>query len=50
MVTDNAHFRNPKYHAQNDTLETLDVNKMQYVVDLVVDGIKQIVKNKDFYT
>lgn len=49
MVTDTAHFRNPNYHTQNDTLETLDVNKMQYVVDLVVDGIKQIAKNKVFY-
>ena len=49
MVTDTAHFRNPNYHTKNDTLETLDVNKMQYVVDLVVDGIKQIVKNKDLY-
>jgi len=45
MVTDTAHFRNPNYHTVNDTLETLDVNKMHYVVDLVVDGIKQMTKN-----
>ena len=38
MVSDNSHFRNPKYHTQNDTLKTLDLNKMEYVVDLVVDG------------
>ncbi len=49
MVSDNSHFRNPKYHTQNDTLKTLDLNKMEYVVDLVVDGIKQIAKNKVFY-
>ena len=45
MVTDTAHFRNPNYHTENDTLETLDVNKMQYVVDLVVGGIRQMMKN-----
>ena len=46
MVTDTAHFRNPNYHTQKDTLETLDVNKMGYVIDLVVDGIKKIDKDK----
>lgn len=44
MVTDTAHFRNPNYHTENDTLETLDVNKIGYVVDLVVESIKQMVK------
>ena len=44
MVTDTAHFRNPNYHTANDTLETLDVNKMGYVIDLVVKSIKQMVK------
>ncbi len=46
MVTDTAHFRNPNYHTANDTLETLNLEKMQYVIDLVVDGIKQIYKDK----
>jgi hypothetical protein len=44
MVTDTAFFRNPNYHTANDTLETLNLEKMQYVVHLVVDGIKQIKK------
>lgn len=44
MVTDTAHFRNQNYHTENDTLETLDVNKMRYVIDLVVESIKQMVK------
>ena len=49
MVTDTAHFRNPNYHTANDTLETLDVNKMQCVVNLVVESIKEMTKNKDFF-
>ncbi|MDK2083313.1 M28 family peptidase [Aliarcobacter butzleri] len=49
MVTDTAHFRNPNYHTENDTLETLDINKMQYVIDLVVDGIRQMMKDKDSF-
>ena len=50
MVTDTAHFRNPNYHSENDILETLDVNKMQCVVNLVVESIKEMTKNKDFFT
>ena len=49
MVTDTAHFRNPNYHTENDILETLDVNKMQCVVNLVVESIKEMTKNKDFF-
>ena len=49
MVTDTAHFRNPNYHSENDILETLDVNKMQCVVNLVVESIKEMTKNKDFF-
>ena len=49
MVTDTAFFRNPNYHTINDTLETLNLEKMQYVVDLVVESIKKMTKNKDFF-
>ena len=49
MVTDTAHFRNPNYHTQNDTLETLDIKKMYYVVDLIVESIKKMTKNKNFF-
>lgn len=45
MVTDTAFFRNPNYHTINDTLETLDVNKMGYVIDLIVKSIEQMIKN-----
>ena len=44
MITDTAHFRNPNYHTQHDTLETLDIKKMYYVVDLIVESIKQMIK------
>ena len=44
MITDTAHFRNPNYHTANDTLETLDINKIYHVVDLVVNSIKHFVK------
>lgn len=40
MLTDTAHFRNPNYHTENDKLETLDIRKMYYVVDLIVNSIK----------
>jgi hypothetical protein len=39
MITDTAHFRNPNYHTINDTLETLDTTKMQYVIDMVVQAV-----------
>jgi len=42
MVTDTAHFRNPNYHTKGDTLETLDIEKMGYVVDLVCEAISKI--------
>ena len=40
MITDTAHFRNPNYHTKNDTYETIDFVKMQYVVDMVVKSIE----------
>ena len=48
MVTDTAHFRNQNYHTANDKLETLDIKKMYYVVDLIVESIKKMTKNKNF--
>ena len=44
MITDTAHFRNLNYHTPNDTFETIDFEKMQYVVDMVV---KSIIKLRD---
>jgi Zn-dependent M28 family amino/carboxypeptidase len=43
MVTDTAHFRNPNYHTEEDTLETLDIKKMGYVIDAVVQSVVDMV-------
>ena len=45
MVTDTAFFRNPNYHKTSDTMDTLNIAKMEYVVDLIVSGIKKITNN-----
>ena len=39
MITDTAYFRNPNYHKETDTIETIDFEKMQYVVNMVVNAI-----------
>ena len=39
MVTDTAHFRNPHYHEVSDTMETLDFEKMGYVIEAVVEAV-----------
>jgi len=40
MITDTAFLRNPNYHTPNDTVETLDFEKMDKVIQMVVDGIR----------
>jgi len=39
MITDTAFFRNKNYHTVNDTLDTLDFEKMQYSIDMIVNSI-----------
>ncbi|MBZ0113462.1 MAG: M28 family peptidase [Thermoanaerobaculia bacterium] len=41
MVTDTAFTRNPNYHAETDTAETLDYPRMASVVDGVLNAILQ---------
>jgi aminopeptidase-like protein len=41
MITDTAFYRNPNYHTERDTIDTLDFNKMS---DLV-KGLIHVVKN-----
>lgn len=36
MITDTAFFRNKNYHTKNDTVETLNLQKMKHVIDGVV--------------
>ncbi len=42
MVTDTAMLRNPNYHKDTDTLDTLDIEKMQHAVDIVVEAVANI--------
>jgi hypothetical protein len=35
MLTDTANFRNPHYHQETDTIETLDVRFLVGVIDTV---------------
>lgn len=33
LITDTSHYRNPNYHTEKDTLDTLNVTKMGQVID-----------------
>ena len=44
MVTDTAYFRNPNYHKKSDTLDTLNIEKLKYVVEIVVDSINNFAR------
>lgn len=39
MVSDTAQYRNKNYHTVNDTMETLDFERMQWVVDMMVESV-----------
>ena len=36
LITDTAHYRNPYYNTELDTLDKLDLRKMTYVIDGLV--------------
>jgi Zn-dependent M28 family amino/carboxypeptidase len=42
MITDTANFRNPHYHTENDTVETLDYESMSRVVGGLAAMVKAI--------
>ena len=42
MITDTAFLRNPNYHKESDTIETINFEKMQYVVDMVVNTVVRL--------
>lgn len=44
MVTDTAFYRNPYYHTPEDTPNTLDYEKMVYVVRGIYEVIKQLAR------
>ena len=39
MITDTANFRNPHYHMETDTFETLDFNFMSDVIDAMIESL-----------
>ncbi|HKY70471.1 MAG TPA: M28 family peptidase [Nitrospira sp.] len=42
MLTDTANFRNPHYHQPSDTLDTLDLDFLAGVSDIVVASLKDL--------
>jgi hypothetical protein len=42
MVTDTAHLRNPNYHTEQDSAETLDYGRMATVVDGVFNAVVRL--------
>jgi Zn-dependent M28 family amino/carboxypeptidase len=42
MLTDTANFRNPHYHGETDTIESLDMKFLENVIDVVTAVIVQL--------
>lgn len=42
MITNTAFYRNKNYHTKNDTIETLDIDKMCAVVEQLFLTLKQL--------
>lgn len=42
MITNTAFYRNKNYHTKNDTIETLDINKMCAVIEQLYITVKQL--------
>ncbi|HEX9599905.1 MAG TPA: M28 family peptidase, partial [Mariniflexile sp.] len=42
MITNTAFYRNKNYHTKNDTIETLDLNKMSAVIEQLYLTIKHL--------
>lgn len=42
MITDTAFYRNPNYHTEKDTIDTLDFNRMHYLLQDLVQMVKDL--------
>ena len=42
MLSDTANFRNPNYHTQSDTIETIDLERFEAVVVGLVGAVRAI--------
>ena len=45
MITNTSFYRNPNYHKPTDTMETLDLDKMAFVIDEVYYALSNFKKN-----
>lgn len=46
MITNTSFYRNPNYHKPTDTMETLDLNKMAFVIDEMYYALSNFKKRK----
>lgn len=44
MITDTSFYRNQNYHMSGDTIESLDLERMSYVIDGVFLSLKKIIQ------
>jgi len=44
MITDTAFFRNPNYHNENDTIETLDFNRMHILLRGLLRTVRDLAR------
>jgi hypothetical protein len=42
MITDTAFYRNPNYHTENDTIDTLDFNTMADLLKGLLQAAKDL--------
>ena len=42
MLTDTAHFRNPRYHTEADTPDTLDYDRMAALANVLERTIRKL--------
>ena len=42
MINDTSFIRNPNYHEETDTIETLDFDKMNEVINSCYNGIVRL--------
>jgi hypothetical protein len=50
MITDTAFFRNPNYHRQTDTPDTLDYERMAGVVNGAFRAVVDLVRDQGRFT
>jgi hypothetical protein len=44
MITDTAFFRNPNYHTEQDTIETLDFQRMEALRQGLLQAVRDLTR------